>query len=245
MGTISRFSGEPIYQQIAKDLKQKIATGEWSPGTRIPGENDLAAHYQTSRVTIRKSMEFLVRQGLIQREPGRGTFVIEPMFIGEPRVFNSLSSEMRLMGYEPSSVVLKHELVDADAKIANHLGLQVGDKVVCIKRLRKGNNLIVCVQTAWLPSRLFPELEKANLENKSLYAYLGEKYKLIPEDANEVFSVTQTSLEKSELLEIPPKTCVFLQERVTYANNVPFEFVVGVFRGDRYKVQLSFSLRKI
>jgi GntR family transcriptional regulator len=242
MSNISRLKSEPIYLQIAKDLKQKIISGEWAPGTQIPGENNLAAHYQTSRVTIRKSMDNLWRQGLIQREPGRGTFVIEPVFIGEPRHFSSFSREMESMGYESSSDILRFELEDADPKIAKHLGLQIDDKVVCIKRLRKSNNLIVCIQTAWLPSRLFPGLEEANMKDNSLYAYLEKHYSVHPEDANEVFSVKQASIEEAELLEVPPKTCVFLQERVTFTNRVPFEFVVGVFRGDRYQVQLSFNV---
>ena len=242
MSNISRLKGEPIYQQIAKDLKSKILSGEWSPGTQIPGENDLAAHYQTSRVTIRKSLDSLWRQGLIQREPGRGTFVIEPIFIGEPRHFSSFSREMQSMGYKSSSDILKLELVDADSTIMKHLGLQVDYKVVCIKRLRKSNYLIFCIQTAWLPSILFPGLEEANLKDKSLYEYLEEHYAVQPEDAKEVFSVRQASKEEAELLEVHPKTCVFLQERVTYANKVPFEFVVGVFRGDRYQVQLSFNV---
>jgi GntR family transcriptional regulator len=245
MNTISRFSGEPIYQQIAKDLKQKISSGEWPPGTKIPGENDLAAFYQTSRVTIRKSLEFLFRQGLIQREPGRGTFVIESVFIGEPRVFNSFSSELRLMGYEPSSIIIKQEIEKAEPKIAKHLGIQVGDNVICLRRIRKGNNLIVCVQTAWLPARLFPGLEKVDLMDKSLYEHLEKYYQLIPEEANEVFSVSHVTPEDAKLLDIPLQTCVFIQERVSYANNIPFEFVLGVFRGDRYKVQLSVSLRKV
>ena len=137
MPNITPLKRDPIYLQISDDLRSKIIKGVWPTGTKIPGEYKLAEYYATSRVTIRKSMDLLVNEGFIKREPGRGTFVIEQVFIGGPRGFNSLTNEMQLMGLKPSSVILKHILVEADQLVAKRLGIRIGDKVVLLNVLEK------------------------------------------------------------------------------------------------------------
>lgn len=241
--SVSRLKSEPIYVQIAEDLRKRIASGEWHVGEKIPGELEFTNYYNTSRGTVRKSLDLLVHKGLVRREPGRGTFVIEQIIIGEPRSFSSLSNELLSMNYKHSSSVLEQEIVEADIFLANRLGLQIGDPLVKIKRLRRGNDLVICIQTAWLPFKLFPGLESIDLTNKSLYQCLQEKYQLTLGEADEVFSVTAINHDESILLEVTPGTCAFRQDRVTHTQNgIAFEYVVGIFRGDRYKVQLRFNI---
>lgn len=240
---ISRFNDQPIYKQIAEDIKRKISSGQWVIGQKIPGELELAAEYNTSRGTVRKSMDLLVHNGLLHREPGRGTFIIEPILIGQTRFFGSFSNELRSMNYVPSSVLISRNIVKADGLLSKRLGLRIGDDLIEIKRLRKGNELKICVQTAWLPLRLFPGIENFDINNKSLYSFLQDNYDLALGEADEVFSVTKMDADEAKLLDVDEGTCAFRQDRVSYTQEgIAFEYVVGIFRGDRYKVQLRLNM---
>lgn len=72
---IDRDSPIPIYYQIALDLRQRITSGEWRAGNKLPPEPELAGRYGVSRMTLRQGMAELVEDGLLVRRRGDGTFV--------------------------------------------------------------------------------------------------------------------------------------------------------------------------
>jgi GntR family transcriptional regulator len=65
------------YREIAADLRSKIESGEWTPGSRLPSENDLIATYGVERPTARHALDVLKNEGLVQARRGAGTFVRE------------------------------------------------------------------------------------------------------------------------------------------------------------------------
>src|SRR5580698_5762269 len=83
---------QPMYQQIADDLRSKIETGELAPGSQLPTEIELRERYEASRNTIRDAIKRLTSLGLIETRPGQGTFVtaaVDPfvtVLTGDPKV---------------------------------------------------------------------------------------------------------------------------------------------------------------
>ena len=75
--TIERDSAVPPYRQLAAILRDRIASGELSAGTRLRAERDLATYYAVSYGTVRRAMKELRERGLIATIHGRGTFVNE------------------------------------------------------------------------------------------------------------------------------------------------------------------------
>ncbi|MEP7023119.1 MAG: winged helix-turn-helix domain-containing protein [Actinomycetota bacterium] len=67
---------EPLYQQLAALIRDQIASGELAPRTMVPSITTLAADHNLSVVTVRKAMGLLIKEGLVQTVPGRGTFVV-------------------------------------------------------------------------------------------------------------------------------------------------------------------------
>src|SRR5205814_8056966 len=65
----------PKYAQIADIFRQRIARGVWAQGLRLPANEDLAAEFGVSRVTIRQAVDLLARDGIIEARQGRGTFI--------------------------------------------------------------------------------------------------------------------------------------------------------------------------
>src|ERR1700722_1460208 len=66
---------QPLYLQIADELKEQIRSGALSPGSQLPTEDDLRDKYRASRNTVRDAIKRLVGQGLVETRPGQGTFV--------------------------------------------------------------------------------------------------------------------------------------------------------------------------
>ncbi len=71
---------EPLYLRISGQLRQRIISGEYRPEDMLPSENELAALYTTSRVTVRKSLDVLQSEGLIKPWHGKGYFVLPPKY---------------------------------------------------------------------------------------------------------------------------------------------------------------------
>src|SRR5262245_61739232 len=75
---VDRPSKNALYLQVRDALAQRIATGEWRPGTAVPNERDLAHEIGVSSGTVRKALELLEGERLISRRQGRGTVVNDP-----------------------------------------------------------------------------------------------------------------------------------------------------------------------
>lgn len=238
--SVSRSSPIPLYHQVASDLRRRVERGEWAAGARIPTETELCAHYEASRITIRRALGDLTAQGLLVRAAGRGTFVRDPTLTAGPRGLTSFTTEMAGLGLRAGAKVLELQRVPAPDEVAERLGLAVGEEVVALTRLRTGDGKPIGLQTAHLPARLFPGLEGADLGDGSLYGYLGEHYGVRPAEAEETFEVGPIRRQAAELLEVRPGVCGFQVQRLTYdADGRAFEYVRSVMRGDRYRIRIG------
>ena len=85
---------EYFYRKIYSDLLQGIKTGSFPPGSRVPSEKELAEQYGVSRITTKKALEMLAEQKLIERMPGRGSYVLE--HDGESRESEKKGNFMRV-----------------------------------------------------------------------------------------------------------------------------------------------------
>src|SRR5215469_740773 len=103
---------EPLYRQIAQDLRQKIESGELEPGAKLPNEVEFREEYDASRNTIRDAIKWLTIRGLVETRPGQGTFVIQKT---EPFV-TTLSDDR-----DPESGMAGGEGVAAFAEIKERL----------------------------------------------------------------------------------------------------------------------------
>ncbi|HEX6509765.1 MAG TPA: GntR family transcriptional regulator [Chloroflexota bacterium] len=240
---VSRSNRIPLYHQVETDMRSRIERGGWTAGQQIPTEAQLCEQYGASRITIRQAITNLVREGLLVREPGRGTFVRQPAVTAGARGLTSFTQEMLGLGLRASARILDIQVESPSVEIADKLRLQAGEQVIAIRRLRLGNETPIGIQTAYLPAGRFPGLEDVELETRSLYEVLGEQYGVIPTEADETFWVAPTGKENAELLQVKPGACCFRVERITHDDTGPFEVVTSIMRGDRYRIHLGLRAR--
>lgn len=239
---LNRGAPIPLHYQIQLDLLRKIETGELKPGERVDPEERLARTYGVSRITIRRALLDLAREGYLRREQGRGTFVNTPRFAQGPRELTSFTEEMRRHGRMASSRVLFQGVVASNEELAGRLEIPVGAQVLRLERLRLADGEPLGLQKAHIPLALAPGLGEEDFEKHSLYEILREKYGLRPANATECHYAASAGAELARLLTIPVGAPVLSAQRITrLEDGRVMEFVESAMRGDRYKIVLELA----
>lgn len=227
----------PLYSQIRQDLLERINKGELKPGDFIPSEQEISSRLSVSRMTARQALKSLCSLGIAYSVRGKGTFVSGMKFAKNVRKVQSFTDEMKSLGHQPSSRVLKVEDVPAPPEAASNLSLGPGELMFHLRRLRLADSVPMGVEDAYLPLRPYPELHASYEPQSSLYDFLWERYGLRIILADETVEAGLSSHEESRLLRIPKGSPVFLFTRVSYIRaHQAVEYVKSTYRGDRYKI---------
>ncbi len=233
--TIDKGSSVPLYLQLKRLLEAQVADGTLVPHSRIPSERELSEQFDISRMTARRALLELTREGRIYTAVGKGTFVAEPKISQNLQALTSFSEEMRARGLRPSTRLLRRERIPAKPVVAEHLRLAPGTPVVSIARLRLVDDEPMALECAHFN---FPEMEELltmPLEG-SIYELLRERYQLIPSEAVQAFEARLAVNDELPLLKIVHGTPVLTLDRTTFdPAGRPFEFVQSVYRSDRYR----------
>lgn len=152
----------PKYREIANDLRAAIERGEYQPGQRIPGENDLMRKYEVSRNTARDALAVLRHEGVTDTRRGAGNFVREFKLIPRPaneRLSRRMWGEGRSvwsadMQGRPSGEDVTIMEVEAPERIAGILGIPVGGRVWRRSRTHHSEGRPVQLSTSYLPAEL-------------------------------------------------------------------------------------------
>jgi GntR family transcriptional regulator len=223
-----------MYFRIQQILLDQIQLGTLQPGQQLPTEVELAQQYQVSRITAKRALDELVRQGRAYRQQGRGTFVAQTR-IREISGFGSFSADVRSRGMTPSSQVLAFEEVDPDAAIRQRLKLASNERAYFLRRLRLANGEPVAVENAYLPCKNCPGFTLEDFNQQSLYTVLTEKYQIVPTWADAEIEAALPSKEIAALLKLPGGMPVLIAHRITFSVNYEvIEVVDSIYRGDRF-----------
>src|SRR5919112_3668686 len=209
---------------------------ELAVGDAIPPERRLASDLGVSRPTLRGAIDELVREGLLRRRHGSGTYVSEPK-IALPLTMTSFTEDMARRGMRAGSRVLSFERISAGAKLGQRLRISPVDDVWAIRRLRMADDETMAIEFLHVPRRLVPRLKREDLEGHSFYALLRERFGVVIASGVQTIEPTVTSDEEAEILGVPVHAPAFLFERVTESERGEVvEYVRSVYRGDRYRL---------
>jgi GntR family transcriptional regulator len=231
----------PLYYQLKEIFREKIDTGELKPGDLVPSERELSEKYTISRPTIRQALKELVNEGLLRREKGRGTFVSEPKInYGFIQKLTTFYDDMVEKGYTMKTKVIKQEIKPISKAMAIKLNIDEDESIIYLARVRYIENEPVVSVVNHIPYKLCPGLIKEELENKSLYQLLTEKYGLKPFKVKISLEPVLASEYDAELLNIEEGDPVHLMKNITYTeNNVIMDYFESHFRGDKGKIMVE------
>jgi GntR family transcriptional regulator len=230
----------PLYYQLAEQIRERIASGEFQPGDRIPSARDISEQSEISRMTVRQALGYLERQGHLVVRRGAGTFVAAPKLTYHAVSLLGFTQEMIEQGRQPTSRVLEQVAVRAPSPVAARLAIGLDQMVVKVARLRLSQNVPVLLETVYLPQESCPGLELADLRGVSLYGLLEERYQLRPKRSHQTLEATVANDYEAGLFDVPVGTPMLLVQGVTYGvGDQPIEYFKALFRGDRFQFELD------
>ena len=209
---------------------------ELQVGDALPSERRLATDLGVSRPTLRAVIDELVREGLLLRRHGSGTYVAEPK-IALPLTMTSFSEDMTRRGMRPGSRVVGFDCMAAGAKLGQRLQISPVDEVWVITRLRLADEETMAIEWLHAPRALLGDLRREELADHSYYELLKTRRGITIASGVQTIEPTVTSPEEAELLGVPVHSPAFLFERTTQSDGGEVvEFVRSVYRGDRYRL---------
>jgi GntR family transcriptional regulator len=160
--SIDHGSLRPLYMQVREALEEWITNGlhdgSLCPGDRLPSENELCEKLKVSPITVKRALDDLRRQGLIQRIQGRGSFIAGQHKITLPLTkFFSLTNLALQKGMTPARHTLSIAEQAASPRLANRLNISEEESVIKLVRVRLMDDKPFAVETTYLPSPLFPD----------------------------------------------------------------------------------------
>jgi GntR family transcriptional regulator len=236
----------PYYIQLMDILRDKVQQGEWLPGSQIPGEQDLCEHYQISRTVVRQALRELEYAGVITRQKGKGTFVSPPKISeGLAQKLTGFYQDMVERGLKPHSKVLLQKVSPASEKIARYLGIEPGEKVVEIQRLRYADNEPIQLDTTYIPYEICPAVANVDLTDRSLYKFLEQDCNIFITRGERNFEAVLANEHEAALLGIERGAALLMLDSVSFTEDGrPIEYYHALHRGDRSRFEVELVRRR-
>jgi GntR family transcriptional regulator len=227
-------------------LKSKLISGEFSPGDQIPTEKELCNTYQVSNITVKKALSNLVNEGLLDRKPGKGTFVTGKISDIIELQHGISTNDILPDGIEKQEVkVLDITHMKASTKVARILKIRKGDEIVRVTRTRSVNNIPISLTINSLPLALGERIKKENLKKYPMLHILEKKLKIpIVGALQEIKAIVADHAIASSLSINICSPILYLEFQIFTRREKPVEFVQIYNRSDLVKIINDLRLKK-
>lgn len=235
-------SPAPLYEQIRQLIVAALAAGEWRPGDALPSEAALAARFGASPGTVRRALDELAAEHLVDRRQGSGTFVSTHAAPREPFRFLRLVADDDARGF--SRELLGCRRVRATAEVARALALRTAEPVIEVRRLLHRRDRPVVLDELWLPERQFEGLTTEVIEGHpgALYALFEARFGVHMVRAEEKLRAVAATSEAARLLGVAEGEPLLSVERLAFTyGDRPVELRRGLYHtaSDHYRNDLN------
>jgi GntR family transcriptional regulator len=246
---LSRDTGVPLYVQLRELLRSRIQAGEWGEDDALPTEDVLAAQFTVSRATVRQALTDLVRDGLIMRRAGLGTFPRRAQMILRMERFLSFSDDLRDRGLRPGSRLLDVSLTDL-SQVPEAVAREFdASQLISISTLRLAADRPVVVFRHLFPAERFKFLLDERLDDPDLsfYELIVRKHGIRYARATGEIAAVEATPQEREFLELSdgaPSSLIELRTRTYDDDGMLMEYSRAVVRSDRYALTFSTDWRQ-
>ena len=196
------------YQVIADAIRTRLAAGEFAAGRVLPSEADLSEAYEASRVTIRRALESLRAEGLVESRQGYGWIAAADPLRQDLGRLDTIERQLAAAGIRSERRVLAFQFVPAPPRAAAVLGERT---VLEVRRLHLADDEPFARVTVWCPESIGARLSRADVERASFLEQLGVELG----GATQTIGADAVSEEDAALLEVPVGSPILVAERIT------------------------------
>ena len=170
MNTTKKTSKKQIIENY---LLTEIVNGHFKIGDQIPSELELSKKFNFGRQTVHSALSDLALMGIIERTPGKGSFVSRHPVNRNSQKKKSFTEDMQSIGMVPGSQLLEFKIIKAKEvpEVAKELKIEASEELYALVRLRTGNNTPIALQYTYIPRKFIEHFDLSVLD-KSLESYI-------------------------------------------------------------------------
>lgn len=232
------------YLDIKDQLIKQINSGKYLENESLPSERVLSIEFGVSRMTARKAIDQLEKEGFVERIARKGTFVRSKKLIRNAEL-SGFGDALRNQGLtEVNSIELKKEMTEANRFLADKLKIKVGDPVYILTRLRCAAETPYAIEITHIPLDRFPGINKIDFSKNSLFGTMKDDYKIKATTAERLISVTFCNAFVAKHLQLSEQDPIFVLNSIAYdAQKIPMEYLISYNPIDRtsffYELELK------
>jgi GntR family transcriptional regulator, histidine utilization repressor len=236
---ITPSSSSSLHQRILSEIEEKILSGEWPPGYRIPFEHELTEHYQCSRMTVNKVLTQLASAGLIERRRKAGSFVTQPRLQSAVLEISEIKAEVAALGLSYHHEVIERHQRRPKASDRELLGPNVKGPILDLVCHHFGGSRPFCLEERLINSAAVPEVLEEKFKTIAPGSWLVSQ---VPwSSAEHRIRASQANQRTAKILNIPVNTACLIIERRTFSEGKPITFVRLTYPGNRHELVAHFE----
>ena len=234
-------NGIPLYVQLKKKLLKDIQAN-YKAGDLFSPEIKIEKEYEVSRITVRKAIELLERDNILEKKQGSGTFIKEQKILYDANSIGSLTQRLNKQNHKLTTKSIEFIVIKKEHYVKELLKC---DTLLCIKRFREMDGIPFALMLNYLDFDKVPNLKKKfNIE--SLYTFLKDEYNIEFYNAQETVEAKDSTKEEAEKLGIKEGSPLLSLHRLSFdKENNPVEYSDILIKANMYKHQITLSNDKI
>lgn len=229
-------NGIPFYLQIKDLLKKEIQTN-YKVNELIPSEKELEKKYEVSRITIRKAIEELEKENIVQKKQGKGTFVQEQKISYDANYVGSLTQRLAKKNLILETKSIFFEIIEDDNHFVKKL---LNTKhLLCIKRVKYLKDTPFALMINYFDLDLVPQIDK-KFNNESLYEFIKKEYDIELFSAQETIEAIPASKNQALQLSVNENFPLLSLKRLSFdKNEIPIEYSNLIIKSDMYQHKIN------
>ncbi len=228
------------YLIVEQYIKDQIENGTLKPGDQLETEFELAKKFDVSRLTVNKAISRLALDGLIERTPGKGSFVKQTMFTADYKTVGSFTDYSLSQNCDAGSRLIEFKIFNGDelpGNVRQILELKPDEKAYYFVRIRTLDNKPLVMMSSYVPMKLIPNFDISIL-NGSLWKYF-DSLQLPRTSIKSRLTAILPDEYTARNLEIDPCTALLKHDHISYTNHhTPLEYCVAIYIGHRYAYEI-------
>jgi len=236
---LNKFLNTPLYIQLKNSIKNAILSGELKDKEKLPTEESICNVFNISRPVVRQAYNELIKEGMINRIQGKGSFVQKKLMISNLMyTIKGFANEVEDIGLKPESIIISKE-IDKRENLPFDLQ-QLNEDFYLIKRIRKGSNIPLFLEYYYLPVSKFKNFENHFFDDSRFSQIIRNTYGY---DGIEIKTSMNAILADeiiSDLLEIKIDDPVFkfVVRTQKKENEDLFAYKLSFFAGDKHQIEI-------
>lgn len=209
-------SHTPKYLMVRDWIAEQIQSGHLVRGDRLPSEHDFVEKFGVSRVTVRHALDELQQEGMVESHQGQGYFVRGVKVNVDLRQLKGLGELFIPNGIASKSTIIRQETVKATGAAKKNLGLDAGDLVVCLERVRSANHRPICYEERYMLFDVAEKLSTQNIEEDDILSVLENHHDISVSYGDVMIEVVPVSKKIADCLHLTLEDLVIRSEQVVF-----------------------------